>query len=117
MGTVDDLVIEASFDEAEFRVGIEGKTRAGKRRRNLQYRAQPIMIIHAVLAYFWGGVLSTLDIVVPPACLFGTTSVDLCSALLVRLAHILETFGTTRRLAVVLHHDAAPACIRAGVTV
>ena len=111
----DDPVIEAFFDETEFRVGINAAKSSGTRRNKLQFRVRPIMMIHAGLSYLMSGVAKTMDIVAPPACLFGTTAVDLCSALLVRLCLIFEVFGTTRRFAIVLHHDAAPSCIRAGL--
>ena len=113
----DGPVVELSFYEMEFRVDIDAmrhRARRDKRKSYLQFRIRPIMILHTVLSGVISGLQSTTDIVTPPACLFGTTAIDLCSAILVRIALILSIFGTTRRLALVLHHDAAPACIRTG---
>ena len=113
----DDPVTELTCDGAEFRADIDvlrHRARRDKRKSCLQFRIRPIMILHTVLSGVISGLQSTTDIVTPPACLFGTTAIDLCSAILVRIALILSIFGTTRRLALVLHHDAAPACIRTG---
>ena len=113
--THDQRVMEISFDEADCRVGVQAPKREGQRRRRLLYRIRPIMMIHLTLSILIQQVQTVLDYVVPPACLFGTTAVDLVSAILSRLMVVIATFSLARRICIVLHHDAAPSCIRAGV--
>ena len=45
---------------------------------------------------------------------YGTTAVDMVACIWTRLAHYLEAILTARRIAIVLQHDAAKACIHAG---
>ena len=107
-------MVELSLDEAEFRVGIKCPPRRnGKRRRNI-FRYRPVLILHATLSYLLASIQHVVDYVLPPAVLYGTTAADLSSSMMLRLSDIITSLRNAARLAFAMHHDAAPACIRAG---
>ena len=78
----DDKVLELSLDETKFNAGVERSKGPGRRR--LMYRVRPLLILHCTVAYLCGLVH---DFIVAPCILFGTTTPEVVSSVLVPTAH------------------------------
>ena len=71
-----DAILGINFDETEFRVGISKAGGSnGTSRKQLLYRVRPIMVLQGIL--FLVTASRALDVIIPPAILFGTLAIDL----------------------------------------